>query len=140
MLSRDRRSGYRVPLEMFLNQYVGDRLVRGLTTNIGPTGLYLQTARPVRSQLPSAQIVGLEFELPGTGEIIWARGEICYAANDSYATGAGIRFTGMAGLHERMLRDYCIEARHHHLSSLLQGIRAPGTRPATSRGTALAAS
>lgn len=139
MLSRDRRSGYRVPLEMFLNQFVGDRLVRGLTTNIGPTGLYLQTARPLRSQLPSAQVVGLEFELPGVGEVIWARGEICYAANDAYATGAGIRFTGMASLHERMLRDYCIEARHHHLSSLLQGIRTPGARPA-SRSAALAAS
>jgi hypothetical protein len=142
VLSRDRRSGYRVPLDLFLNQYIGDRLVRGLTTNIGPTGLYLQTARPLRSQLPSAQIVGLEFELPGTGEVIWARGEICYAANDSYAVGAGIRFTGMASLHERMLRDYCIEARHHHLSSLLQGIRKPGARAATVRGAvpALAAS
>jgi hypothetical protein len=126
VLSRDRRSGYRVPLELFLNQYVGDRLVRGLTANIGPTGLYLQTARPLRSRLPAANVVGLEFELPGTGEVIWARGEICYASGDAYAVSSGIRFTGMASLHERLLRDFCIEARHQHLSSLLQGIRTPG--------------
>lgn len=143
MLSRDRRSGYRVPLELFLNQYVGDRLVRGLTANIGPTGLYLQTARPLRSQLPAAGVVGLEFELPGTGEVIWARGEICYAAGDDFAMRSGIRFTGMASLHARLLRDYCIEARHRHLNSLLQGIRTPGagraqTRPGSAPGLATA--
>jgi PilZ domain len=141
VLSRDRRSGYRVPLELFLNQYVGDRLVRGLTANIGPTGLYLQTARPLRSRLPAAGVVGLEFELPRTGEVIWARGEICYASGDTYAMGSGIRFTGMASLHERLLRDFCIEARHRHLGNLLQGIRTPGagrkpSRPASAPGPA----
>lgn len=128
MLSRDRRTGYRVPLEIFLNQYARDRLVRGLTTNIGPTGMFLQTARAPHSQPPATQVVGLEFELPGTGEVIWARGEICYAAADSYALGAGIRFTGMARLHARLLRDFCAEARHQHLNGLLQGIRTPAAR------------
>lgn len=123
MLSRDRRTGFRVPLEIFLNQYVRDRLVRGLTTNVSPSGLFLQTARPLRSRLPAAPAIGLEFELPGTGEVIWARGEVCYEDADAYAVGTGIRFTGMASIHERLLREYCVEARHRHLSSLLQGIR-----------------
>ena len=61
-----------------------------------------------------------------SGEVIWARGEICYASGDTYAMRSGIRFTGMASLHERLLRDFCIEARHQHLSTLLQGIRTPG--------------
>lgn len=126
VLSCDRRRGYRIPLEIFLNQYVRDRLVRSLSSNISPSGLYLQRARPLRSQLPEASVVGLEFELPGTGEIIWARGEVCYAADgDEFAIGMGVRFTAMANAHVRIVRDYCVEARRTHLSELLQGIRQP---------------
>ncbi|GAB4521017.1 MAG: hypothetical protein Tsb0020_39630 [Haliangiales bacterium] len=138
MLSCDRRRGFRIPLEIFLNQYVRERLVRGLSSNISPTGLYLQQARPIRSRLPDTSVVGLEFELPGTGEVIWARGEVCYAADgDEFAVGMGVRFTGMARAHERLVRDYCVEARRSHLSELLQGIRAPA-RAVSGAGRALA--
>lgn len=126
MLTHERRLGFRVPLEMFLNQYVRDRLVRGLTCNISDTGMYLQTAAPLRNRSPGTQVVGLEFELPGTGEVIWARGEICHAERDGYAVGTGIRFTAMPRIHARLLRDFCIESRHIHLNGLLQRIREPG--------------
>ncbi len=107
---RDRRSGPRIALEIFLNQYVRDRLVRGLTQNISPAGLYLQTARSPRSCLPQVDAVALEFELPGTGEVIWARGELCHQARDHFALGAGIRFAGMAQAHAQLIRDYCCAA------------------------------
>ncbi|WP_428266584.1 PilZ domain-containing protein [Haliangium sp.] len=129
MLSRDRRLGFRIPLEIFLNQYVRDRLVRGLTSNISPTGLYLQSARPLRTSLPHAEAIGLEFELPGTGELIWARGEVCYQDRDTFAIGTGIHFAAMARAHQRLIRDWCVEARRRHLSQLLQGIRQPLARP-----------
>src|SRR5262245_23297209 len=113
----DRRLGFRVPLQIFLNEYVRDRAHRAMVVNISETGVFMnkvlgQMARPTR-------VVGLEFELPGTGELIWARGEVCYDTLDNYFHGQGVRFTGMPRVHARMLRDYCIEKRRAQLSGLL---------------------
>jgi hypothetical protein len=109
MLTLDRRYGYRLPLEMYLNTYVADRPTRGFTTNLSETGLYLNTL--TRDPLPPRTPVGLEFALPGLPETIWAAGEMCYDGIDAYFNGSGIRFVAMAGLHERMLREYLKEAR-----------------------------
>jgi hypothetical protein len=109
MLSQDRRYGYRLPLEMYLNTYVADRPSRGFTSNLSETGLYLNTVShaPLAPRTP----LGLEFTLPGSSETIWAAGELCYDAVDDYMNGSGIRFVAMAGLHERLIRDYLKEAR-----------------------------
>jgi hypothetical protein len=121
MTSQDRRLGFRVPLEMFLNEYVQDRAHRALTVNISETGIYLN--KVISPIARGSKVVGLEFELPGTGETIWARGEICYDSLDDYFHGQGIRFTGMPRIHARMLRDYCIEKRRAQLGDLLDRIR-----------------
>lgn len=132
MLSRDRRLGYRVPLEMFLTQYIHERPFRGLTANISDTGLYLETVKAAGPHLgPDNTTVGLEFELPGTNEVIWARGEVCYDRLDHYTLGWGVRFTAMPRIHARLVRDYCIEARHAHLDALLDRIRRPGLHAAS---------
>ena len=121
MNANDRRLGFRVPMEIFLNEYVRDRAHRALTVNISDTGLYVnKVLQPVQR---SNRVVGLEFELPGTGETIWARGEITHDALDDYFHGQGIRFTGMAQMHARILRDYCIERRRARLGELLERIR-----------------
>jgi hypothetical protein len=121
MTSHDRRLGCRVPLEMFLNEYVQDRAHRALTVNISETGIYLnKVIAPIER---TNKVVGLEFELPGTGETIWARGEIAYDQLDDYFHGQGVRFTGMPKMHARMLRDYCIEKRRAQLGDLLDRIR-----------------
>jgi hypothetical protein len=121
MTAHDRRLGYRLPLEMFLNEYVQDRAHRALSVNISETGMYVnKVIQPLSRQ---TRVIGLEFELPGTGEVIWARGEIAYDAIDEYFHGQGIRFTAMPRLHARILRDYCIEKRRHQLTDLLDRIR-----------------
>jgi hypothetical protein len=71
----------------------------------------------------SSRVVSLEFELPGTGETIWARGEVTHDSLDDYFHGQGIRFTGMARLHARMLRDWCVEKRRTQLAGMLDRIR-----------------
>jgi hypothetical protein len=105
----ERRFDGRVPLEMYLNAYVDDRLQRGFTTNLSETGLYLNTL--MHEPMPPNTPVGLEFVLPGVRETIWAAGEICFDAFDDYFLGRGIRFTAMAGLHGRLLREYCYRVR-----------------------------
>jgi hypothetical protein len=49
--------------------------------------------------------------LPRIGETIWAAGETRRDSLDDYFYGLGIRFARMAKLHERMLREYCWQAR-----------------------------
>ena len=103
----DRRNDVRVRTEMFLNQYVREQPYRALATNVSPTGLFVQKlAMPRTRHSPS---VGLEFELPGTGEIIWARAECRFdtVASDFHVTG--LRFTAMAQKHERLIRDFVRE-------------------------------
>ena len=121
MLDQDRRRGFRVPTEIFMNQYVHDHEFRSVTTNISETGVYMsKTLTPISR--PS-RIVSLEFELPGTLEPIWARAEIRYDSLDDLMHGQGVRFTGMAERHQRLLRDYCVETRRARLANLLDRIR-----------------
>jgi hypothetical protein len=108
-------------MEIFLNEYVQDRPHRALTVNISETGLYAN--KVISSLSRHSRVIGLEFELPGTGEIVWARGEICHDVLDDYFHGQGIRFTGMPRVHMKMLRDYCIEKRRAQLGDLLDRIR-----------------
>ena len=114
MLSTDRRYLHRLPLEMYLNTYVADRPSRGFTSNLSESGLYLNTV--AREPLAPLTPVGLEFNLPGTSETIWAAGQYCYDEVDDYMNGSGIRFVAMAGLHQRILHEYLREARRKRWS------------------------
>lgn len=128
MISSDRRMGFRVPTEMFLNQYIADQPYRAMAGNLSETGVLLNRVKPARRRLHESQrVIGLEFELPGTGETIWARGEICYQGRDNYFYTDGVRFTAMPKVHARLLRDYCIESRREHLGGLLGRIRQTTT-------------
>jgi c-di-GMP-binding flagellar brake protein YcgR len=124
MPSRNRRLGFRVPFELFINQYVNDRPFRALTTNISDSGIYLNLIKG-SPFCRDSRVVGLEFLLPETGETIWARGEICYDNIDQYFHGTGVKFTAMPRVHARMLRDFCVEKRRSQLGNLLQKIRRP---------------
>ncbi len=126
MVSRDRRLGFRVPLDIFLNQYYKEKQFRALTTNVSDTGLHLQLVKSPWTRVAElSPTVGLEFELPGTGESIWARGEVCYERVDPYFRTVGIRFTAMPRIHARMVRDFCVETRRTRLGDLLARIRGP---------------
>ncbi len=121
----DRRIGFRVELELFLTQYIRDRPFRVLGTNLSETGLYVHRVAldPEARLLPSGTVVGLELELPGTGEVIWARGEICRERRDRALCGSGVRFADMPLIHARMVRDFCHERRRARLDGLLDRIR-----------------
>ena len=124
MVSRERRLGPRVSLPIFLNQYIEDRPLRGLVSDVSPTGIHVKTVK-LPAARPATRTVGLELELPGTGETIWARGEIRHRRGEGAVESAGIRFTAMPALYAKLLREYCAEARRDELSRLLARIRGP---------------
>lgn len=124
MPSRNRRLGFRVPVEIFINQYINDRPFRALTTNISDSGLYLNLVKGAPF-CRDTRVVGLEFTLPETSETIWARGEVCYDQIDPYFHGTGVKITAMPRRYARLLRDFCVETRRAQLGSLLDRIRGP---------------
>jgi c-di-GMP-binding flagellar brake protein YcgR len=118
----ERRLGYRIPFESMITSYVQDRPIRGLATNLSDSGLNMSAISMVAP--PPGLVVGLEIDIPGMNESIWASGRICYRKDDSLASGLGVRFLSMARTHARAVRDFCIEMRRQHLGAILARIRA----------------
>ena len=127
LTSHDRRLGNRIPLEVLMNEYMHDRPYRALTVNISESGVYVN--KVVTSLARRSRVVGLEFELPGTGEVIWARGEICREAWGKTLRGTGVRFADMPRCHARVVRDFCQQKRRDRLDALLERIRKPRAVP-----------
>jgi c-di-GMP-binding flagellar brake protein YcgR len=119
---QDRRLGFRIPFETMVTSYVHDRPVRGLVTNLSDTGMSLSAISMLAP--PPGLVVGLELEVPGVSESIWAAAQVCYRKDDGLASGLGMRFLAMARCHARTIRELCIEMRRKSLGSLLARIRA----------------
>jgi hypothetical protein len=124
----DRRIGIRIDLELFLNQYIRDRPYRVLAANLSETGIFVQRVAPDPRSRPivPGTAVGLELELPGTGEQIWARGEVCRETLGRSVRGSAVRFADMPRVHARLVREYCHQRRLERLDQLLDRIRRTG--------------
>src|SRR5215813_14118813 len=105
-----------------VTSYVHDRPIRGLASNLSDTGLNMSAISMLAP--PPGMLVGLEIDLPGINDSIWASGQICYRKDDRMASGLGVRFVAMARQQARMVRDFCIEERRRNLGSILARIRA----------------
>jgi c-di-GMP-binding flagellar brake protein YcgR len=105
----DRRTGTRLRMQLFLNQYIRDRPYRALALDISETGLSLQKlTEPI---VRPARTVALELELPGTQEVIWASAEARFDTVGADFHVSGLRFAAMARKHQRLLHDYVRERR-----------------------------
>ena len=123
----DRRIGIRIDLEVFFTQYIRDRPYRVLTSNLSETGIYYHRVSPDQQArlIPAGTPIGLEIGLPGTGEVIWARGEVCRETWGRSVCGRAIRFSDMPRVHARMVRDFCHQTRVARLDQLLERVRRP---------------
>ena len=90
--------------------------------NLSDTGLSMSALSLLAP--PPGLVVGLEIELPGVEDSIWASAQICYRKDDRLASGLGIRFVAMAKSHARTVRDFCIELRRQNLGTILARIRS----------------
>ena len=116
-----RRKNMRIPLQIFLNEYVADKAFRCMSLNLSTQGIYLNRLN-LRS-IATKPIIGLEFKLPETSDVIWAKGEIRYNHSDPFFHGTGIEFTGIAKAHYRLLQDYIAYQRANELQRILATIR-----------------
>jgi hypothetical protein len=105
----NRRLAERVPVGFYVQQVVDDRPQRCFTADLSTLGVYLE--KPIEPMGRSSNVVQVEIPLPNRKETIWAKGEIVYDSFDPLFHGTAIRFTGMARLHQRMLREWLRETK-----------------------------
>jgi len=125
-----KRDHDRVQCQMFLNQYIDERLERGVTTNVSPTGMYLH--RVLKRNLGrQTRFVQLEFKLPGTSEVLWARGEVRrdelelppWRRDSELVHGSGVRLLEMPRAYRRLWRDFVYETKRQRVQEILELIR-----------------
>jgi hypothetical protein len=89
--SQDRRSQRRAPLDVLANRFLDGYPYLCRATDISTRGIRLR-----RFNEPSAnsRYVGLQFQLPGSEEILTASGEV--VSSDEGSQAVGIRFTHLS--------------------------------------------
>ena len=105
----NRRLSQRLPMRVFMNEYVADEPCQALARDFSETGLALLKL-PERTP-PAVDVVTLEVELPGTNETIWASAQPRFESLNRDYQISGLRFVSMARKHERLIRDYLRERR-----------------------------
>lgn len=90
MSDADRRSGPRIPVEMWVEEASQDDLYFQRSANISVGGIYLEGTVPH----PAGTIVTLSFTLPGDQHRTTVRGEIVNVQERDHL-GMGIRFVDL---------------------------------------------
>jgi hypothetical protein len=102
MIERRRRP--RALLDVYLNKYVGGVPYLARTKDISAEGVSLAHLIEPRH---SRKRVGLQFQLPGSEEVIYCEGEIVRQwGSEMVSERSGIRFTLMTERHRRMIEGY----------------------------------
>lgn len=103
----NQRKSERAPCDIYLNKIIDESRHLARARDISPDGIWVSK---VLEPATHARTVGLEFQLPGSSEVIWAAGEV--VREDSRQLGSGevegaaIRFTAMADRFRRMIEVY----------------------------------
>ncbi|MGQ0508391.1 MAG: PilZ domain-containing protein [Myxococcaceae bacterium] len=106
-MSDNKRTKRRAPLDIYLNKYISGVPYMTRSSDISAEGLNL--AHLIEPH-HAGKRVGLQFQLPGTDEVIYAEGEVVREWVDSRANGSGVRFTLLTERHRKLIHSYI--ARH----------------------------
>ena len=117
----ERRNNIRIPTEREMLHFISDRPFRSKALNLSNTGLFLgKCFEPYKRPTRKVQV---EIPIPEASEIVWAAGEIVYDALSPSFHGLGIRFTGMASSHARLIGEFVEEMRVAILKRMMREIR-----------------
>lgn len=97
----------RAPCDIYLNKIIDESRHLSRARDISPDGIWLSR---VLEPEHARREIGLEFQLPGSTEVIWAAGQIVREdereAPDGAVEGTAVRFTAMAERFRRMIEVY----------------------------------
>jgi hypothetical protein len=100
----EQRKSARAPLDIYLNKYISGVPYLARSSNISPEGIRL--ARLIEPDQPHRR-VGLQFQLPGSDEVIYAEGELVEGFKQLMKKPEhGVRFTLLTERHRRLIRAY----------------------------------
>ena len=85
---QDRRAGSRASVDLFMNRFLEGHPYLCVARDVSRSGMRL---RPLLGPQIATDFVGLQFQLPGSDDVLTASGEVIRAGNDEVA----IRFTHM---------------------------------------------
>jgi hypothetical protein len=86
--SRDRRTADRRPVDLLINRFLNGYPYMCRATDISRSGMRLV---PMLEPTEAPKYMGLQFQLPGTDDVITASGEAVFVAGERGAVG--VRFT-----------------------------------------------
>ncbi len=99
------RQSKRLPVDLFVNKFMGDEPFACRTKDLSTEGIYLhKLIEPARTG--DDDLVCIEFVLPGQDEVIWAAGQVVREESREKHEGVAIKFVSMADRHKRMLLDF----------------------------------
>ncbi|MBZ4329447.1 PilZ domain-containing protein [Corallococcus interemptor] len=100
----EKRKANRAPLDIYLNKYMGGVPYMTRAADISQEGVSL--SRLIEPQ-HDARRVGLQFQLPGSEEIIYAEGEVVREWKElGRKEQSGVRFTLLTERHRKMIDAY----------------------------------
>ncbi len=101
----EQRKTERAPIDIYLNKIIDEARHLARATDISAEGIWISK---ILEPETGARSVGLEFQLPGSEEIINAAGEVLReeSRQEGRREGTAIRFTHMAHRYRRMIEVY----------------------------------
>jgi hypothetical protein len=102
-MMNDNRKFERASLDIYLNKYVSGVPYLTRMADISRDGVRL--AHLIEPD-HDVKRVGLQFQLPGSDEVIYAEGEVIGAWQSSSLGGSSVRFTLLTERHRRMIDSF----------------------------------
>jgi hypothetical protein len=104
----NQRKTKRAKVDVYLNKIMDEALHLARTSDISTEGIWLSK---VLEPQHAGKRVGLEFQLPGNDEVIWAAGQVVRegarpTSSGAPVEGSAIQFTAVADRFRRMIEAY----------------------------------
>ena len=98
----DRREYLRVPLELWMEEIIGEEVYFRRTGNVSLGGVYFENAIPHGAGTE----ITLKFVLPGDQEMVVARGEVLHPIDANEDRGMRVRFISIEGDGDKRMRTF----------------------------------
>jgi hypothetical protein len=104
--SHDRRADPRREIDVLMNRFLNGYPYLSRATDISRTGMRIQ---PVGTTGSAGRFIGLQFQLPGSADVITASGEV--VSSSSSDGPVGVRFTRLPTISKERIGHYLAKRR-----------------------------